>query len=242
MDKGAIEYNTHCFESVTSTLDVASDLRWHHGDIIVARHQSDGRGQRGNSWHSKVGENLTFTLVIEPRHIPVNEQFRVSMTTSLAVVGALADFGIEARIKWPNDIYVGDQKICGILIEHSFSSYLLDRSMLGVGVNVAQKGFDKSLINPTSMALQGVVGVGTDVVLKHFCTAFTTFYALETSVLLQLYMQVLYHRDGMFPYRDAGGDFVASVDSIDPLSGVITLKDSLGVLRPYYFKEVSFVK
>lgn len=241
MDQGAIEYHTHRFESVTSTLDVAADSRWRHGDIIVASHQSAGRGQRGNSWHSEVGENLTFTLVIEPRHIPVNEQFKVSMITSLAVVGALADFGIEAQIKWPNDIYVGEQKICGILIEHSFSSYLLDRSMLGVGINVGQTHFDESLTNPTSMALQGVVGVGTDVVLEHFCSAFSKFYGLETSALAQLYMNVLYRRDGIFPYRDAKGNFMASITSIDPLSGVLTLKDSFGVLRPYYFKEVSFV-
>ena len=89
------------------------------GTMLAARTQKAGRGQRGNSWESEPGKNLTFSFRAENLPLRPSEQFAVSEATALAIVALLRDYDIEAKVKWPNDIYVGNRKICGILIENS---------------------------------------------------------------------------------------------------------------------------
>lgn len=137
----------------TSTNDDAKRPEYRHGDIVWAERQTAGRGQRGHSWTSPEGENLTFTLVLEPVFLPVGEQFLLSETVTLALTDTFASFGIDARIKWTNDIYVGDKKLVGILIEHSYSGPTLARTIAGIGINVNQRAFDPALPNPVSMAV-----------------------------------------------------------------------------------------
>ena len=124
--------------------------------VLSASWQTSGRGQRGNTWISAAGENLTFSVVLKysmkglPAP-PALRQFILNEIASLSVVGLLARHNIEAKIKWPNDIYAGDRKICGMLIEHSLMGKLLSHSIVGIGLNVNQTEFDPSLPNPTSM-------------------------------------------------------------------------------------------
>ena len=132
--------------------------------VLSAFEQSAGRGQRGNRWLSNPGENLTFSIVLKfsgtasdsvaalPKLI-ARDQFVLNEIVSLSVVEFLAAYGIAARIKWPNDIYVDDRKICGILIENSLRGDLISSSIIGIGLNVNQKHFDATLPNPTSMLL-----------------------------------------------------------------------------------------
>ncbi|MDE7409349.1 MAG: biotin--[acetyl-CoA-carboxylase] ligase, partial [Muribaculaceae bacterium] len=87
--------------------------------MVTAYRQTAGQGQRGNSWEAEPGKNLTFSIFYRPVGLPPIAQFSMSEAVSLAVVDFLAGHGIEAKVKWPNDIYVDDRKICGILIRHS---------------------------------------------------------------------------------------------------------------------------
>ena len=91
--------------------------------MVIADAQTAGRGQRGNSWESEPGKNLTFTLLHRPKGVLPREQFAISEATALAVADFLEENGISAAVKWPNDIYVGDRKIAGILIEHSLTGH-----------------------------------------------------------------------------------------------------------------------
>ncbi|MBQ5836990.1 MAG: biotin--[Alistipes sp.] len=136
----------------TSTNDDARDEKYREGDVVWADFQTAGRGQRGHIWHSKRGENLTFSVVLEPTFLPIAEQFSVSEVVALSLVDMLSEYGIGARIKWTNDIYVGDKKLVGILIEHSLAPTTLRRTIAGIGININQTEFDASLPNPVSMA------------------------------------------------------------------------------------------
>lgn len=237
-----MKFNKIEFQSVTSTNDVAADIQYTHGDIIVAHSQSAGRGQRGNSWHSRPGDNITFSLVVQPTHIKVCEQFSLSMAVALGVVGALCEYGIRATVKWPNDIYVEDKKICGILIEHNFSSEYLDKSVAGVGINVLQTQFASELTHVTSIALLGATGVTPQEVLDKFCRHFATLYEMRSIEKLHaLYMKSLYRGEGFFEYSDKNGRFWASIAAIDPCGGVITLETKQGERRDYYFKEIDYI-
>ena len=127
--------------------------------VLSARCQTSGRGQRGNTWTSAPGENMTFSIVLKfgeehSRQMQAYDQFAISQTASLSVLDFLARHGIEAKIKWPNDIYIGNEKVCGILVENSLKAELLSWSIIGIGINVNQTQFPESASNPTSMALQ----------------------------------------------------------------------------------------
>ena len=142
-------------DETTSTNDEARDAKYRHGDIVWAERQTAGRGQRGHTWTSPEGENLTFSMVLEPRFLPVGEQFLLSEAVTLALTDTLAAYGIDTRIKWTNDIYVGDRKLVGILIEHNHAGASLSRTIAGIGINVNQTAFDPALPNPVSLAQAG---------------------------------------------------------------------------------------
>ena len=142
------------FEEVTSTNDLAAEGNYRHGDVVWALSQSAGRGQRGHNWSSRAGENLTMSLVWEPNGLSVKEQFLIAEIAALAIVDTLSELGVEAKIKWTNDIYVGDKKICGVLIENRLSGAGVARSVVGVGLNIAQSEFPEWIPNPTSIKLQ----------------------------------------------------------------------------------------
>lgn len=144
----------HFLEETTSTNDEARNPRYEHGDAICAERQTAGRGQRGHTWSSEEGRNLMFSLVWEPRFLPVSEQFLLSEAVALALTDLFGGYGIDARIKWTNDIYAGDRKLVGILIEHNLTGDRLSRTIVGIGVNVNQTRFDPSLPNPSSMRLE----------------------------------------------------------------------------------------
>ena len=167
-------------ERVDSTNDEA---RRHISEIdnlsvVSALEQTRGRGQRGNRWSSQPGENLTFSLVVKDFRIKANEQSAISQATALSLVDLLSRHEIKARIKWPNDIYAGDEKICGILIENSLKGSEIDWSIIGIGLNVNQTTFPEDLPNPTSMKLctGNSNPYNTREILEEFMGIFTGYY------------------------------------------------------------------
>ena len=188
------------FDILGSTNDEARNLIYKEGDIVIAEHQTAGRGQRGHTWESAEGENLTFSLILEPRFLPVNEQFLLSEVLALGLVDTLAEYGIEAKIKWTNDIYVGDRKIVGMLIENSLGSGSMARTIAGIGLNVNQSEFDPSLPNPTSMTLLAARKFDRDEVLERLHSNIMSLYEAlrrgEKEMLQSRYRETMYRLGG----------------------------------------------
>lgn len=123
--------------------------------VIAAEFQTAGRGQGDHKWHSLEGENLTFSILVKyspEKYIAPASQQIITPATSLAVVDFLADYGIKAGIKKPNDIYVDGKKICGMLIENALRASRMERTTLGIGININQTSFPADLPNPVSLA------------------------------------------------------------------------------------------
>ena len=145
--------------------------------VVAVRCQTAGRGQGTNSWESAPGENLTFSVVLKKLDILPNQQIAISQITSLSIVEFLEHHGIEARIKLPNDIYVGAKKICGILIENSIRSNRIVWSIIGIGINVNQTIFPSSLPNPTSILLEkDIHKLNLDHELTQFHKVYSSYY------------------------------------------------------------------
>ena len=231
----------------SSTNDDARDEKYREGDVVWAEFQTAGRGQRGHVWHSKRGENLTFSVVLEPTFLPITEQFSVSEVVALSLVDMLAEYGIEARIKWTNDIYVGDKKLVGILIEHSLAPTTLRRTIVGIGININQTEFDASLPNPVSMAQ--LVGRELDAeevlhrFLKHLQLNYATLREIknEENSIHQRYNKLLYRLEEYHTYALPSGEkFSAKILGTAP-NGALRLENEKGTIKDYLFKEVEFV-
>lgn len=229
----------------TSTNDEAREAKYRHGDIVWAERQTAGRGQRGHAWMSPEGENLTFSLVLEPRFLPVGEQFLLSKAVALALTDTFAAFGIDTRIKWTNDIYAGDRKLVGILIEHNFAGGTLTRTIAGIGINVNQTAFDPALPNPVSMAQIAGRRFGRSMVLEAFFVRCMRRYAQlaggEKDRLQEDYRRRMYRLCEEHPFRlPDGTPFRAAIEGVRP-SGELLLRHTDGTLHAYLFREVEFV-
>lgn len=129
-----------------STNDIAAEIvhagLFEEGTVVITDNQVKGRGQRGTTWRANAGENLTFSVVLTPGFLPVADQFLISQITALAIRSYLRSYVADVKVKWPNDVYMGNKKACGVLIENSIQGTRLISSIVGIGVNVNQSEFD----------------------------------------------------------------------------------------------------
>lgn len=229
----------------TSTNDELRDTKYREGDVVWADFQTAGRGQRGHKWSSEAGENLLFSVALEPVFLPAAEQFLLSETVALSLVDLFAEYGIDAKIKWTNDIYVGDRKIVGILIEHIYSGAKLARTIVGIGINVNQREFDPSLPNPTSMSLQTGETYELRSVLERFAEILMRNYESlrkgEKEAVQQRYRAKMYRLDERRTFASPDGSrFEAIIRGVKP-AGELIVEHSDGSVKEYLFKEIEFV-
>ncbi|MCI9608415.1 MAG: biotin--[acetyl-CoA-carboxylase] ligase [Muribaculaceae bacterium] len=212
--------------------------------IVSARTQTAGRGQRGNSWESEPGKNLTLSALLYPAMLDVSAQFAVSEAVAVAVADTLQQYlpANKVQVKWPNDIYVDNRKICGILIENSLSGRCIERSIAGIGINANQTIFRSDAPNPVSLAQLTGTQFSLDSILSSLIAALERFHSLLLSRdpgLHSRYMSLLWRGSGFHPYLDpaTARRFSARIISVEP-SGHIILEDTNGSRLSFAFKEV----
>lgn len=127
---------------------LAQDNNLPEGTVVNAAFQTHGKGQRNNSWEAEKGMNITFSVLYKPHFLPLSKHFLLSKAISLGVFDYLNCICAEVKVKWPNDIYVGNKKIAGILIENSIKGNNIYQSVIGIGININQSNF--STLNATS--------------------------------------------------------------------------------------------
>ena len=218
--------------------------------VWAARFQTAGRGQKGNSWESTPGDNLTFSILIRPVMIKAENQFVISQIAALGVIDYLKSHGLKAKIKWPNDIYVGDKKICGTLIEHYLNNDNLSASIIGIGINLNQILFASDAPNPTSLLLE--TGIRTDPenelkkVINYIKPCFSRIYKEPCgkfkSKIDKNYTAKLYglNKSMSFMEYSTGDIFDARIMGIDRCACLV-LKREDGSSRSYAFKEIKYL-
>lgn len=213
------------------------------GTVLAARDQTAGRGQRGNTWFTQPGKNLTFSIVLKNLPLAAPQAIRLNFLFSVAVADFLQARGVEAAIKWPNDIYVGGRKICGMLIENTLGpGGKLAASVVGIGLNINQKEFPQ-LANATSLALCTGKEVGLEESLEAFLAIFDTLWPrLMDSSLLESYTARLFRRGIPARYHDLLTDqeYTGVIEDVAP-DGRLCIQDPAGKRHYYQFKEVSYI-
>ena len=213
-----------------------------HGEstmVVVADFQTAGKGCGSNSWESERGQNLTFSMLIHPEALEARAQFRITEVVSVALCNTLERYIYkEVDIKWPNDIYVGDQKICGILIENRLQGSVIKDSIIGIGLNVNQQAFLSDAPNPVSMWQLTGQETNREVLLEAFLQAFNE--AWESETISKAYRQRLYRREGYHAFCDKDGRFEAKLRNVLN-DGMLVLEDREGQRRNYAFKEIKYI-
>ncbi|MEN6618910.1 MAG: biotin--[acetyl-CoA-carboxylase] ligase [Rikenellaceae bacterium] len=246
----ALEINW--FETIDSTNNEALRQIKTANDFTTyaANFQTSGRGQKGNSWESAAGKNLTFSILIRPKLLKASDQFLVSQIVALGIVKYLNAFDLSAKIKWPNDIYVEDRKICGILIEHYLSGANLSASIIGIGLNLNQKEFASDAPNPTSMLLERGVEFNLERELERVLSFINEYYnALNVKSYKSFKESTeLTYRDSLYRYMefayyeeaDTNHVIEARITGVDK-NACLILEKRDGSKRSYTFKEVKYL-
>ncbi len=229
---------------------------------LCADFQTAGKGQRGNSWESEPGKNLLFSFVLFPRFLEAKRQFVLSQVISLAIKEELEEIirplhateeeetdgrkreASPVSIKWPNDIYWREKKICGILIENDLQGRDIRRCIAGIGININQEVFLSDAPNPCS--LKQITGKEhpRQPILQRILQRVEAYYRqLKQEDISQeitgRYARSLFRREGYHPYQDANGRFLARLLQVEP-DGRFVLEDEAGKVRKYLFKEVEY--
>ena len=207
--------------------------------VVVADYQTAGKGCGTNAWESERGKNLTFSMLIHPEEIPANEQFHITEVVSVALCETLESYiNNKVAIKWPNDIYVGDRKICGILIENRLQGSVIKDSIIGIGLNVNQTEFRSDAPNPVSLYQLLSQETDRDTLLNQFLETFKRVMQQRTSGAE--YRKRLYRKGKEALYEDQSGRFTARLKDVQP-NGRLVLQDEMGWERTYAFKKVKFI-
>lgn len=236
------------FEELDSTNSYAASflLSKHppEGTIIIAKKQSKGRGQSTNKWESENGKNLTFSIILYPSFINISRQFEISKAISLGVADFLKDHVDGVSIKWPNDIYVGKNKIAGILMEYSIKKNLLTSCIIGIGFNINQDEFLSNAPNPVS--LTQLTGKTYDLeqclseLLKKFNSRYQQLIDNDFIKIDKDYEQRLFQKDILASYSAKGNIFNGKIIGVDE-SGLLMIEDTEKQVHKFDYKEVSFL-
>jgi BirA family biotin operon repressor/biotin-[acetyl-CoA-carboxylase] ligase len=215
------------------------------GTIISAGFQSGGRGQSGNKWESETGKNLLISIILYPESIDPSDQFIISMAVSLGICELLDKYIPGSKIKWPNDIYVNNDKIAGILIESTIMGSQIESCVAGIGLNINQTIFRSDAPNPVSLKLLTGKDFNTNELLLYLSAALDKKYKQllneDFETIMKEYTSRLYKINVWSGYRDKTGAFEGRIISVYE-NGLIKIeKKKTGIVSEYSFKEVEFI-
>lgn len=236
--------------SITSTntyaIDLLSKSNPTEGTVITTDNQTAGRGQIGSLWESEAYKNITMSVILYPKFLNVQEQFNLHKISSIALFNLVKDcLGKEnLKIKWPNDLYMKNSKLAGILIQNSLKSQLIQSTVIGIGLNVNQTQFHSNAPNPGSLSTFAGENFSLKTLIADLCfyleKAYLNLKNGDRSTLDDQYTQNLYKYMEWAEFRDFHDkEFKGRIIGVDKLGRLqIETKDEI---KQFNFKEVKFI-
>ncbi len=242
--------------------ELLAKSEWPEGEeFLYAGYQTAGRGQTGNGWESEEGKNLLCSILVERQKtatIKEESPFYLNVTVSVAVHRLLSQELMaksqQLTVKWPNDIYYGDKKMAGILIENAIIGNEVKYSIAGIGLNINQTEWKSDAPNPVSLKQITGKEYNIDEQMKSLAHAIREVLSEPEEEVWAYYKAHLYRKDGFWPFverevsiapttnaqANADSQFMARIADILP-TGEIVLEDPEGIRKKYHFKEIRFV-
>lgn len=236
-----VVYLPKCHSTNSIAIQLVTLEHANEGTLVLTDEQLAGRGQRGNAWESEPGRNITMTVVLRPVFLKPMQQFHLTMVVSLAVKKTLDDFGLkEVKVKWPNDVYVGNRKIAGILIENTLRGNIIESSVVGIGLNLNQERFQ------TERATSVKIETGSEADTGEVLAALTgnmeaSYLQLRAGMVEKIEAAYL---DGLLGwnedrwFKDGEGCFEGRILGVSE-QGRLKMEKN-GILKEYDLKEIEF--
>jgi BirA family biotin operon repressor/biotin-[acetyl-CoA-carboxylase] ligase len=234
----------HRVEETTSTNEMATNAlkasKVIEGTAFIANHQTQGKGQRGRVWQSYPNQNVLVSYVYFPKFLKNDQQFYLIKAVSLAIKDLLDKYLMDkARIKWPNDIYINDLKITGVLIESTMKGSYMGSSVIGIGMNVNQKEFSNQ-VNATSIVLETGMGCNLDMMFSELSYHLEQRYLMikkKPQSLDQEYQKALYRLNEKTRFKLADTTVEMTVLGVDEL-GQLKVSDDEGQIFNYAMHQI----
>lgn len=242
--------------SIVHLKETASTNDWMHdylskneppeGFTVLADNQTAGKGQFGSSWESMPKQNLLFSIYLKPHFIQPDNQFLLARISALAVWDALHSEMPDVSIKWPNDVYIGDQKVCGILISNSLQGGRIQHAIVGIGLNVNQTDFDASLPNASSLArIKGEAQNRLDcfaTLLSHMDKWYAICRSGDWDSIEAAYNARLYRKDRVGSFANTDGSIWQGIIRSVNTRGQLLVEDvSNGLSQAYDLKTIRYL-
>jgi BirA family biotin operon repressor/biotin-[acetyl-CoA-carboxylase] ligase len=233
-----------CASTNSEAQDLIHRNRATDGCVVITDKQTAGRGQRGNRWEAAPGENLTMSVVWRPTFLPAPDQFLLSQAVALAVHDWLVTLlgpDPALRVKWPNDIFFGNRKLGGILIENTLSGTMIQHSVVGIGININQQEFGMA----TAASLASLTGRAYSLetlasrLLEHLERRYLQLRAGRLAPIRHDYRQVLYRYQRPHTYEVEGRQVIGEITDVDEAGRLAVLIS--GQVRYFDLKEIRYV-
>lgn len=236
------------FNETTSTNEEASlsmkTTNVIEGTAFLTDSQTNGKGQRGRVWESVSNQNVLVSYVYYPTFLHVEQQFNLIMAVSLAVKDLLDKYLMDkATIKWPNDIYINDLKISGILIESAMKGDFMSSSIIGIGININQRKFNSEYINATSVSLETGKGCNIEMFFQELNRHLEYRYLMLKSNSTKIradYLKAMYKRNSLMKFNISDKIVEKKVVGIDEI-GQLKLQGKDGLTHAYAMHQVKMI-
>ena len=213
---------------------------------IMAKHQTRGKGQRGSTWQVAPQQALTFSVVLYPSDFPIDLAFNLNIIVCLAIYKWLSRTLENVCIKWPNDIYVHDRKICGVLIENQIAGGKIKSSVVGIGINLNQRNFPMELANKaTSLLLEDPSHQTRNIeesclsLMETLAETYQAYNLSNTPLLFQKYNELLYRRDVPATFEIDGKTIQGTIQKVDYNGKLVVMFQ--GEHKSFDLKEIRFI-
>ncbi len=243
-------HNVIFLDQVDSTnrfaTDLLSKINPKEGTVIRADFQTDGKGQIGRGWHSSPELNLLISIIYYPEFVRIEDQFNISMMTAVSILQVLEDLNIKGvTIKWPNDIYIRDKKVAGILIQNQLQGKSIKSCVIGLGINVNQVFWPDVIPNPTSLLHELQTEIEVNDIFFKVREKITSNYKLlknndHFSIIKEQYLTNLFRRNELSSFQDADGNIFEAIIVKVNRSGELVL-DRDGEIMSVKMHDIKYI-
>ncbi|MHB9146958.1 MAG: biotin--[acetyl-CoA-carboxylase] ligase [Candidatus Amoebophilus sp.] len=238
-----IIYKATCGSTNTEAMKLLSAENVPEGTLIITDNQTNGRGQRANTWMSEPYKNLTFSLILYPIWLTIQNSFLLNMITTVGIYKILYIYiPNELFVKWPNDIYYQNKKIGGVLIENIISQNKIKASIIGIGLNINQTTFNLSNITSLSLVCGHEFNISS--LLTQLTNAIQTEYTRliqgKIESLQKDYIKALYWIHEQRTFQDKTGYFQGVIQGVDAIGRLVVQKEN-SQMAYYECKEITFI-
>lgn len=232
--------------SCHSTNDIAAEIiqnkKAFDGTIVITSDQTAGRGQRGNTWVSFPNQNITISIILKPDFLQAKEQFKLNIAISLGIFDFLCKYlNQDLAIKWPNDIYIGNKKMGGVLIENTLSGSRVVFSVVGIGLNINQLEFFSKKATSLKLAT-GKEDFDIEKLLEQLCVCIEKYYLqLKTGnfeIQKKKYLERLFRFGDLSNFSQNGNVFQGKIIDVAE-TGHLIMKVGEEI-KSFDLKEISF--